>query len=220
LFGRYRGGALGGLGAMSALSFHETKNISCGEGGALLLNDPGLMARAEILREKGTNRSAFFRGQVDKYSWVDVGSSFLPSDILAAFLWAQLESAEMIQRRRHVIWQRYADALQVWARDSGVGLLQAPAHCEHPAHLFYLLMPSGRDRDGLIEHLRQRDVNAVFHYLPLHASPMAARWPLRAPCPQTERVSAALLRLPLYAGLTAADQDRIIDGVISYELPA
>lgn len=216
LFGRYRGRPLGSFGAMAALSFHETKNISCGEGGALLLNDPALVARAEILREKGTNRSAFFRGQIDKYTWVDIGSSYLPSEILAAFLWAQLEAADTIQRRRHAIWNRYAGALVTWAENEHVRLPQSPVHCDHPAHLFHLLMPSAADRDRLIEHLRVRDVNSVFHYMPLHASPMARRWPLRAPCPETERVSARLLRLPLYAGLEPVTQDVVIDAVMSY----
>ena len=216
LFGRYRGRPLGSFGSLAALSFHETKNISCGEGGALLLNDPALVARAEILREKGTNRTAFFRGQVDKYTWVDTGSSYLPSDILGAFLWAQLEARLMIQERRMAVWQRYAEALTGWAREQGVTLPHVPADCEHPAHLFHLLMPTPGDRDRFIEHLRQRSVNSVFHYVPLHTSPMGRRWPLRAACPETERASARLVRLPLYAGLERPVQEIVIEAVTSY----
>ena len=216
LFGRFRGRPLGSFGVMATLSFHETKNISCGEGGALLVNDPALVARAEIIREKGTNRSAFFRGLVDKYTWVDVGSSHLPSDILAAFLWAQLEAAEMIQQRRRRIWQRYAEALAPWASTQGVQLPWVPPYCDHPGHLFYLVMPSPEDRDGIIAHLRERGVSSVFHYLPLHASPMARQWVLRAPCPVTERVSSRLLRLPLFAALDADAQDIVIDALTAY----
>lgn len=216
LFGRFRGRPLGSFGAMATLSFHETKNISCGEGGALLLNDPGLVARAEIIREKGTNRSAFFRGLVDKYTWVDVGSSYLPSDILAAFLWAQLEAAETIQERRRRIWQRYADALVPWASTEGIQLPWVPAHCDHPGHLFYLVMPSPEDRDGIIAHLQERGITSVFHYLPLHSSPMARQWALRAPCPVTERISACLVRLPFFTALEPDAQDGVIDALTAY----
>ena len=216
LFGRYRGRPLGSFGVMATLSFHETKNISCGEGGALLVNDPDRVARAEIVREKGTNRAAFFRGQIDKYTWVDVGSSYLPSDIVAAFLWAQIEAADAIQRRRSSIWKRYADALPEWAAREGVQLPLVPMHCEQPGHLFYLVMPSEADRDGIIGHLRQRGVSSVFHYLPLHASPMARQWPLRAPCPVAESVSARLVRLPFFTALDAAAQDAVIEAVTSY----
>jgi dTDP-4-amino-4,6-dideoxygalactose transaminase len=216
LFGRYRGRPLGSFGALSTLSFHETKNISCGEGGALLINDPQLVARAEILREKGTNRSAFLRGQVDKYTWVDVGSSFLPSDLLGAFLWAQLEAAVDIQQRRASVWRRYADALTDWAHGHGVGLPHVPPHCDHPAHMFYMLLPTAVDRDHFIDYLWQRGVNGVFHYVPLHASPMGTRWPLRASCPVTEDVAARLVRLPFHTGLDAATQDRVIDAVVQY----
>ena len=216
LFGRFRGRPLGSFGALATLSFHETKNISCGEGGALLVNDPGLVARAEIIREKGTNRAAFFRGQVDKYTWVDVGSSHLPSDVLAAFLWAQLEAAETIQDRRRRIWQRYVDALASWASAEGIRLPQVPPHCEQPGHLFYLVMPSPEDRDGIIAHLRERAISSVFHYLPLHSSPMARQWPLRAPCPVAERVSSCLLRLPFFTALETDAQDRVIEALKTY----
>jgi dTDP-4-amino-4,6-dideoxygalactose transaminase len=216
LFGKYRGRSLGSFGAMASLSFHETKNISCGEGGALLVNDPALVARAEIVREKGTNRAAFFRGDVDKYTWVDVGSSFLPSDLVAAFLWAQLEAAETIQARRQAAWRRYAQGLEAWASMHGVQLPTVPEHCDHPAHLFYLVMPSPEDRDGLIAHLRDRRINSVFHYLPLHASPMARRWPLSASCPVTERVSSCLVRLPFFTALEPSAQDEVMDALKAY----
>lgn len=217
LFGRYRGRPLGSFGALSTLSFHETKNISCGEGGALLVNDASLVARAEIIREKGTDRAAFFRGTTDKYTWVDIGSSYLPSDILAAFLWAQLDAADQIQQRRHSIWRRYAEQLASWASAHGVTLPHVPAHCEHPAHMFYMLMPSLADRDGLIGHLRERGVTSVFHYVPLHASPMGRRWAVPGSYPVTERVSSCLVRLPLYAELDEDIQDGVIEAVLAYQ---
>jgi dTDP-4-amino-4,6-dideoxygalactose transaminase len=164
LFGYYKGRPLGSLGALATLSFHETKNVTCGEGGALLVNDPQYVERAEILREKGTNRARFFRGQVDRYTWVDIGSSYLPSDILAAYLLAQLEAREEIQTRRHAIWTRYSHELCAWARERDVHLPVVPAHCQHPAHLFYLVMPSLAARTALIEHLKANQILAVFHY--------------------------------------------------------
>jgi dTDP-4-amino-4,6-dideoxygalactose transaminase len=215
LFGRYRGRPLGSFGSLATLSFHETKNVSCGEGGALLVNDLSLVTRAEILREKGTNRSAFLRGQVDKYTWVDIGSSFLPSDLLAAVLYAQLEALTAIQQRRLEVWRRYAEGLAGWAREYGVRLPYVPGHCEHAAHMFYVLLPAG-ERDRFIDHLRACGVQSVFHYVPLHASPMAARWPPRAVCPVTEDVSDRLARLPFYTALDAATQDRVIDAVTRY----
>ncbi len=218
LFGRYRGRPLGSFGALGTLSFHETKNISCGEGGALLVNDPALVARAEIIREKGTDRAAFFRGTTDKYTWVDIGSSYLPSDILAAFLWAQLDAADQIQERRHAIWRRYAEQLAPWASAHGVRLPCVPAHCEHPAHMFYMLMPSLADRDGLIAHLRARGITSLLHYVPLHASPMGRRWAAAGSCPVTERVSACLVRLPFYAELGPEVQEGVIEAVTTYQL--
>jgi dTDP-4-amino-4,6-dideoxygalactose transaminase len=217
LFGRYRGRPLGSFGALATLSFHETKNISCGEGGALLINDPSLIARAEIIREKGTDRAAFFRGAIDKYTWVDIGSSYLPSEILAAFLWAQLDAADQIQQRRHAIWRRYAEQLAPWASAHGVTLPHVPLHCEQPAHMFYMLMPSPADRDGLIAHLRERGIISVFHYVPLHLSPMGRRWAVAGCCPVTERVSACLVRLPFYAELTPDVQERVIQAVSAYK---
>jgi dTDP-4-amino-4,6-dideoxygalactose transaminase len=214
LFGRYRGRSLGTLGCLATLSFHETKNISCGEGGALLINDPRYLERAEILREKGTNRSRFFRGQVDKYTWVDVGSSFLPSDILAAFLYAQLESWEQIQCARERIWKHYFVHLADWADRLGVRLPHIPAHCEQSYHMFYMLMPSTAQRDSLIRHLKERGVLSVFHYMPLHLSDMGRICAAReVACPVTEQVSERLIRLPFYNQLTGDDQARIIDAI-------
>jgi dTDP-4-amino-4,6-dideoxygalactose transaminase len=217
LFGSYRGRPLGSIGALAAQSFHETKNISCGEGGALIINRPEWIERAEILREKGTNRSRFFRGQVDKYTWVDVGSSYLPSEILAAFLWAQLEAQQEIQARRERIWSAYQLELSGWAQKHGVRLPLVPPHCQHPAHIFYLLLPSLESRQRLIAHLKQRGILAVFHYLPLHLSNMGRQFGGRiGDCPVTEAVSDRLLRLPLFAGLEKDELSAIIETVIQF----
>jgi dTDP-4-amino-4,6-dideoxygalactose transaminase len=221
LFGAYRGRPLGTFGVMSTLSFHETKNITCGEGGALLLNEPALYDRAEIVREKGTDRSRFFRGQVDKYSWVDLGSSYLPSDLLAAFLLAQLEAREAIQVRRREVWESYARGLADWAGEHGVGLPQVPGHCVQPYHLFYLLMPSLAARQALIAHLKAQGILAVFHYLPLHLSPMGRRFGGReGDCPVAENVSDRLVRLPFYKDLTQLDQERVIGAILGFEFPS
>ena len=217
LFGRYRGRNLGTFGEMATLSFHETKNVSCGEGGALLLNDESLVERAEILREKGTNRSRFFRGMVDKYTWVDLGSSFLPADVLAAFLFAQLEARETIQAARGRIWHTYAGALHDWAGAHGVRLPAVPPHCEQPYHMFYLILPTSESRDALIAHMKNREMLAVFHYLPLHLSEMGMRRGGRVgQCPVTEDLSARLVRLPFYNSLDEAAQARVIDAVLEF----
>jgi dTDP-4-amino-4,6-dideoxygalactose transaminase len=211
LFGLYQGRKLGTFGALSTLSFHETKNVFCGEGGAIVVNDPALVARAEILREKGTDRSRFFRGEVDRYTWVDVGSSYLPSDMLAAFLLAQLEERDAIQERRRRIWERYREELSPWAAGKGIRLPVVPPGCVQPYHLFYLLLPSLADRTRVLAHLKDRGVHAVFHYQPLHLSEMGRRFgggP--GDCPVTESVSDRLLRLPLFAALTEAEQGRVI----------
>jgi dTDP-4-amino-4,6-dideoxygalactose transaminase len=221
LFGRYRDRMLGTFGRLATLSFHETKNISCGEGGALVLNDASLIDRAEVLREKGTNRSRFFRGQVDKYSWVDVGSSWAPSDVLAALLFAQLQMRERIQARRRQIWCYYADHLRDWALAQGVRLPAAPAHCEQPYHMFYLLAPSLVDRQALIAHLKALGVHSVFHYLPLHLSPMGRRFGgAKGDCPMAEAVSDRLLRLPFFYDLTEGDLARIVASVRSFRTSA
>jgi dTDP-4-amino-4,6-dideoxygalactose transaminase len=217
LMGTYKGRPLGSVGRLATLSFHETKNISCGEGGALLINDDELAGRAEIIREKGTNRSRFFRGEIDKYTWVDVGSSYLPSDLLAAYLLAQLESAERIQLARRQRWDRYRAELAGWAARAGVRLPVVPDWCSQSYHLFYLRMPSLDDRTALIRHARERGVQCVFHYQPLHLSEMGVRYGGRAgDCPVTEAAADDLVRLPLYFNLTDAQQDRVIDAVTSF----
>jgi len=214
LFGEYRHEALGSFGRASTLSFHETKNVSCGEGGAIVLNDPALIERAEILREKGTDRSRFFRGEVDKYSWVDVGSSYLPSDLLAALLLDQLEQSESTQYRRRAIWHRYAEGLQEWAAEERVGLPKVPAHVRQAYHMFYLMLPSLADRTALIALLKARNIHAVFHYQPLHLSEMGRRFGGKpSDCPVTERAGDCLLRLPLHTQLSIEDQDRVIEVV-------
>jgi dTDP-4-amino-4,6-dideoxygalactose transaminase len=209
---RTGGAALGGIGRLGTLSFHETKNVHCGEGGALLVNDPDLVERAEILQEKGTDRARFFRGQVDKYTWVDLGSSYLLSEINAAFLWAQLEAADALVQRRLAIWNRYRDAFAGLERDGAVRMPRIPAGAVHNGHLFYLLLPDGDIRDRFIADLGREGVHAVFHYVPLHSSP-AGRALGRAagPLDVTTRVSEQLVRLPLWAGMEDADVERVID---------
>ncbi|MBI2441554.1 MAG: dTDP-4-amino-4,6-dideoxygalactose transaminase [Lentisphaerae bacterium] len=215
LLGRYKGRWLGTFGCLGTLSFHETKNFTCGEGGALLINDPKFIERAEILREKGTNRSQVFRGQADKYSWIDLGSSYLPSDLLAAFLLAQLEARDFIQAQRRRIWEVYAAELLDWARQHSVNLPTIPTHCEQPYHMFYLLMPSAAPRQALIDHLKSRSILAVFHYLPLHLSPMGRRFGGRpGDCPVTESASDRLLRLPFYTGLSKTDQEQVVAAIL------
>lgn len=211
LFGRYKNKNLGTFGVMATQSFHETKNITMGEGGALLINDPGLIEEAEIIREKGTNRSRFFRGQIDKYSWVDLGSSYLPSDILAAFLFAQLEQWNLIQARRKHIWEIYFHGLQKWAETNGVKLPFVPPHCEQPYHMFYMLLPDLEKRQALIARLKDHGIQAVFHYLPLHLSDMGRTFGGRAgDCPVTEKISDQLLRLPMYFDLSDSDLEQVL----------
>ena len=218
LFGSYQGRPLGSFGRLATLSFHETKNVSCGEGGALLVNDPALVERAEILREKGTNRSRFFRGEIDKYTWVDLGSSWLPSEVLAAYLWAQLEARDRIQRARERVWRRYRDELAGWAQAHDVRLPILPPHCGPAWHMFQLVLPSLDARQRLTEHLRARGILAVFHYLPLHLSPMGRRLGGRpGDCPVTEDLSDRLLRLPFYNGLAEEAQGEVIDAVQAFE---
>ena len=217
LLGAYRGRPLGSFGCLATQSFHETKNFTCGEGGALLINDGKLIERAEIIREKGTDRSRFFRGQVDKYSWVDVGSSYLPSEILAAVLCAQLEARERIQACRRAVWESYRAGLQDWAAANGVRTPEIPAHCEQSYHMFYLIMPDLERRQALIAHLKSQGILSVFHYLPLHLSVMGrAMGGREGDCPVTESVSDRVLRLPLYMQLTPQDVSRVIDAVRSF----
>ena len=218
LFGTYRGRPLGSLGGLAAQSFHETKNISCGEGGALVINDERYVERAEILREKGTNRSRMFRGLVDKYTWVDVGSSALPSDILAAFLYAQLERRADIQASRRRIWECYARELPGWAGTRGIRLPSVPAHCEQPYHLFYLVTASLEQRTRLIAHLKQRGILAVFHYLPLHLSEMGQRLGGKpGDCPVTEDLNDRVLRLPFYKDLGEEEQAYVVDSLRAFD---
>lgn len=218
LLGSYKGRSLGSFGCLATQSFHETKNFICGEGGALLLNRSDWIERAEIIREKGTNRSRFLRGQIDKYTWVDLGSSYLPSEILAAFLFGQLEARHTVQQRRDEIWSSYHEELSSWAGRSGVLLPTVPADCVHPSHLFYLIMPTLEARTRLIEHLAQRGILAVFHYQSLHLSKMGQQFGGHpGQCPVAERVSDHLLRLPLYWGMTPEEQAEVIEAVRAFD---
>lgn len=218
LFGKFRGRWLGTFGRLATQSFHETKNITCGEGGALLINDAGLIERAEIIREKGTNRNRFFRGEVDKYSWVDIGSSYVMSDVLAAFLYGQLEVWEAIQARRRRIWNYYDDNLRHWAQDRGIGCPYVPPHCEQSYHMYYLLMSSLERRQAIISFLKARGILSVFHYVPLHLSPVGLRMGGgKGCCPVTEEKSDRLVRLPFYNSLGPSDQDVVIDAIRQFE---
>jgi dTDP-4-amino-4,6-dideoxygalactose transaminase len=219
LFGKYKGRWLGTFGRLATQSFHETKNITCGEGGALLINDTRLIERAEIIREKGTNRSRFFRGQVDKYSWVDIGSSYVMSDVLAAFLYAQLEAWQTIQAQRQRIWKYYDQHLRDRAREREIGCPVVPAHCEQSYHMYYLIMPSLEKRQALISFLKSRGILSVFHYVPLHLSPMGQRMGGRkGNCPITEDRSDRLVRLPFYNSLSTDDQDKVIRAVQEFQV--
>lgn len=210
LFGKYKGRHLGTFGCFSAQSFHETKNFTCGEGGALLINDEAFFPRAEIIREKGTNRAGFFRGEVDKYTWVDFGSSYAPSEILAAFLLAQFEARDKIQNQRQRIWNYYAGHLRDWAQRSRVQLSKVPSHVEHPYHMFFVVMNTASDRTRLIAHLAKAGVQTVFHYVPLHLSKMGRAFGGKEDCPVSERISERLLRLPFYNGLTEPEQAQVV----------
>jgi len=209
----WRGRALGTLGDAGCLSFHETKNVTCGEGGALLVSDPEVARRAEIAREKGTNRAAFFRGEVDKYTWVAEGSSYVLSDVLAALLEAQLDKLAEIQRRRAAVVARYREGLGSWAAERGVRLPPDLAEREANHHIFFLLYPNGPQRDAALRSLRARGVLATFHYVPLHSAPHARHLGLDADLPVTDRVAATLLRLPLHPLLTPGEVDRVITAV-------
>lgn len=208
----YKGSPLGAIGDLGSFSFHETKNIMSGEGGCLLVNDPALELRAEIMREKGTDRGRFFRGEVDKYTWQDIGSSFLPSDITAAFLWAQLEEAEHITRERLAIWNRYHDMLAPMEQR---GLLRrpiVPSHCRHNGHLYYVLLPQNTDRSAVLAKLRQAEIQAIFHYVPLHSAPAGRQYGrAHGDLSCTTDLSERLIRLPFWIGLQERHQQRICD---------
>lgn len=208
----YRGRALGTIGTFGCYSFHETKNYSMGEGGAIVINDPAYIERAEIIREKGTNRQRFFRGQVDKYTWVDRGSSYLQSDLNAAYLWAQLEQADKINDDRLATWHAYYEGLRPLAEAGRVELPVVPEGCVHNAHMFYLKVADLAERTALIEHLKRRGVLAVFHYIPLHSSPAGLRFGrFSGEDEYTTRESDRLVRLPMYYGLTEGDRAVVID---------
>jgi dTDP-4-amino-4,6-dideoxygalactose transaminase len=214
LFSRYKGNYTGKFGCLATQSFHETKNFTCGEGGALIINDPELAERALVIREKGTNRSRFFRGEVDKYTWVDLGSSYLPSDLLAAFLYAQLEAKEVIQEKRRRVWNRYSASLANWAQSNDVKLPVIPPQCEQAYHMFYLLQPSVEHRESLIAQLKAQSILGVFHYTPLHLSEAGKKFAAGpSNCPVTEEVSERLVRLPFYNDLGESDQNQVTAAV-------
>lgn len=220
LFGVYQGRSLGTFGSLATLSFHETKNVSCGEGGALVLNRPDWIERAEIAQEKGTNRSRFLMGLIDKYTWVSHGSSYLLSDLNSALLWANLEQMEHVQRHRLQLWGRYQSELREWCRRNEIQQPYLPLDSQHPAHLYYLLLPDLEQRQSLMHYLRERKVQAAYHYQPLHTSPMGLHYGgAEAHCPVAERAAACLIRLPLYAGLTFEDQDRILQIISEWRVP-
>jgi dTDP-4-amino-4,6-dideoxygalactose transaminase len=219
LFGKYKNQYLGTFGSMATQSFHETKNFTCGEGGALLLNDPSLIETAEIIREKGTNRSRFFRGQVDKYTWVSIGSSYLLSDILAAYLYAQLEVWQEIQAKRKWIWQTYEKELTAWAKANGVVQPTIPEGVDPSWHLYYLLLPDLENRQAMIKHMKNAGVNSVFHYLPLHLSEKGKEYGGKpGEMPVTESVSDRLLRLPYYYDLGELEMEKVLESVIAYKV--
>ena len=219
LFSLYHGKQLGRFGALATQSFHETKNFTCGEGGALLINDPQLVERALVLRDKGTNRNRFFRGQVDKYTWVDLGSSYVASDLQAAFLYAQLEAREQIQGTRERIWQTYWRGLEAWGQRNRVRLPVVPEHCEQSYHMFYLVLPSLEQRQALIAYLKERGILAVFHYVPLHLSEMGLKWNAgKSDCPVTVDVSERLLRLPFYTDLSEDEQTIVIEAILEFKM--
>ncbi|MEN4981125.1 dTDP-4-amino-4,6-dideoxygalactose transaminase [Erwinia billingiae] len=214
----WKGKALGTIGHIGCFSFHETKNYTAGgEGGATLINDPALVERAEIIREKGTNRSQFFRGQVDKYTWRDIGSSYLMADLQAAYLWAQLEAALAINAQRLRLWQNYYSALQPIAASGRITLPTIPSTCQHNAHMFYIKLHDIDDRTALINWLKEAEILAVFHYIPLHSSPAGQRFGrFHGEDRYTQSESERLLRLPLFYNLTDNNQQTVINSLLSY----
>ncbi len=218
IFGRYKGRLLGTIGALATLSFHETKSVSCGEGGALMVNDPALVERAEIILEKGTNRRQFFRGQADKYTWVELGSSFVLADLLASILLAQLEAEVEICNKREAIWLKYQNSLATWSAIHDVRQPTIPSGCDSSYHLYHLILPSEGSRDRLLEHLRSLGILAVFHYQALNASPMGQRLGGRiGQCPVSEDASRRLVRLPMYFSLSGEEQGQVIDAVMRFD---
>ena len=214
---KYKGRYLGTIGDIGAYSFHETKNFICGEGGAIVLNRPELVERAEIIREKGTNRSRFFRGEVDKYTWVDIGSSLLPSDILAAFLYAQLENMDLITSKRQEIYRLYEARLRPLEKRALITLPIIPPECESNYHMFYIMLNSSDERAGLIEHLKARSILAVFHYVPLHTSPMGLAMGYRpGMLPVTEAISEGLLRLPMYYEMRESEVESVVSEIFRF----
>ncbi len=210
IMAKYKGKALGSFGDLAALSFHETKNIISGEGGALLVNNDDYIMRSEIIREKGTDRSRFFRGQVDKYTWQDIGSSFLPGELISAFLWAQLEEADKINQTRLDAWNRYHELLIDMEKRDFLRRQYIPEHCEHNAHMYYIILSENIDRAKVLAHFKANDINAVFHYVPLHSAPAGER--LGRVCgslEKTDNLSSRLIRLPLYGQITAEEQTYI-----------
>jgi dTDP-4-amino-4,6-dideoxygalactose transaminase len=209
---RYRGRALGSIGDFGAYSFHETKNVISGEGGALLVNDPSSILRAEVIREKGTNRTQFFRGEVDKYTWQDIGSSFLPGELVAAFLWAQLEEADRITAARLASWQRYHDLLQPLEAAGALRRPIIPDSCQHNAHMYYVLLNPKIDRQRVLHEFKRHDIWPVFHYVPLHSSPAGRRFGRpHGELTNTDRISEQLLRLPLWVSLLPSQQEKVVD---------
>ena len=219
LFGKYKDKKLGTFGCLATQSFHETKNFSCGEGGALIINDESFVDRAEIIREKGTNRSRFFRGQIDKYTWVDMGSSYLPSDILSAILYSHFEEADKIQSTRRHIWETYYERLKAWAAENNVRLPYIPDHCEQSYHIFYLLFPNLEKRQAFIRYMKENDILTVFHYVPLHTADMGRGFGYKqGDLPVTEAISDSLVRLPLFNSMTDAEQEKIIQAILTYKV--
>ena len=214
IMSRFRGQPLGSTGHLACLSFHETKNLISGEGGALLINEPRFIEHAEIVWEKGTNRKKFFRGEVDKYTWIEIGSSYLPSEIMAAFLWAQMEKAESLTRQRLMIWDWYHNAFADLEKQGNVRRPVIPSDCEHNAHMYYLLLPDLRIRNLMLEKLKRSDINAVFHYVPLHSSPAGRKYGrAHGSLSHTEEISERLVRLPLWIGMTEDDLQQVAEAV-------
>jgi dTDP-4-amino-4,6-dideoxygalactose transaminase len=211
----YKGRALGSIGDLGCYSFHETKNFICGEGGALCINNTDLIQRAEIIRDKGTNRQRFFRGEVDKYTWMDVGSSYVPSELCSAFLYAQLEEMERITTRRRSIYQTYRNKLSTCAAQKRLKLPSIPSDCDSNYHLFYVILPNQEIRDNTLEFLRNLGVRAVFHYVPLHNSPKGTELIGPLTLPITENLSSRLIRLPLFYTMTDDEQETVIRSIVS-----